>query len=477
MNQSLSRRARMLSAHTIPQTVQGPVMYWMSRDQRIDHNWALVYAAELAEQSGTHLDIVFALAPTFLGATMRHYDFMLKGLEEVEKRAQELGINFILLQGNPPECIADTLAQSKYGALVTDFSPLKISRQWKKQVVDFLHTRESTRNVPCIEVDAHNIVPTWLASPKQEFAARTFRPKLAEHMKEFFVPFPKVSDVYSNKSKGKHLAGHNKHSIHSPIDWDKVRSSCTVSTEVGPVDWIIPGAQAAHKVLQNFVEQGFKKYADVRNEPSVQGQSNLSPYLHFGQISAQYAVQCLTQKLTLKELSRGTFFDEIVVRRELSDNFCFYNPDYDSLRGAPTWAQETLRNHIKDKRDYTYTYEQLRDAGTHDELWNAAQNEMLIRGKMAGYMRMYWAKKILEWTESPEQAIEYAIKLNDTYELDGRDPNGYVGILWSIAGLHDRPWFNRKIFGLIRYMSEKGVRAKINAQAYIDAYSSKKSLF
>lgn len=473
MNQSLSRRARMLSEHPIPEVVKGSVMYWMSRDQRIDHNWALIYAAELAQKSGTRLDIVFALAPTFLGATLRHYDFMLKGLEEVEKRAQELNINFILVQGNPPECITETVTKGGYGALITDFSPLKISREWKKQVVDSLRTQNQTQHIPCIEVDAHNIVPAWLASPKQEFAARTFRPKLAEHMKEFFIPFPEVKNIYTAKNQ----AGHDKHNKHIPVDWNKVRASCKVSDEVGPVDWIIPGVHAAHKVLQNFVEHGFKKYVDLRNEPSVQGQSNLSPYLHFGQISAQYVVQCLTRHLTLKELARGTFFDEIVVRRELSDNFCLYNQDYDSLRGAPAWAQETLRNHVKDTRDYNYTYEQLRDAETHDELWNAAQNEMRTRGKMAGYMRMYWAKKILEWTQNPEQAIEFAIKLNDTYELDGRDPNGYVGILWSIAGLHDRPWFNRKIFGLIRYMSEKGVRAKINAQAYIDAYSSKKSLF
>jgi deoxyribodipyrimidine photo-lyase len=165
--------------------------------------------------------------------------------------------------------------------------------------------------------------------------------------------------------------------------------------------------------------------------------------------------------------SRETFLEELVVRRELSDNFCFYNSNYDNFRGFPEWARKTLDIHRGDAREYHYTAEQLECAETHDDLWNAAQTEMVKRGKMHGYMRMYWAKKILEWTESPEMAMEVAVYLNDRYELDGRDPNGYAGIAWSIGGVHDRAWNERPVFGKIRYMSYNGCKTKFNVKEYL----------
>ena len=159
--------------------------------------------------------------------------------------------------------------------------------------------------------------------------------------------------------------------------------------------------------------------------------------------------------------------EELVVRRELSDNFCYYNDRYDSVEGFPDCAIQTLRNHREDRRPYAYSLSQLEGAGTHDELWNAAQMEMVKKGKMHGYMRMYWAKKILEWTGSPEEAFEIALYLNNRYELDGRDPNGYAGCAWSIGGVHDRAWFERPLFGKIRYMSYNGCKSKFNVNDYI----------
>jgi Deoxyribodipyrimidine photo-lyase type II (EC 4.1.99.3) len=159
--------------------------------------------------------------------------------------------------------------------------------------------------------------------------------------------------------------------------------------------------------------------------------------------------------------------EELIVRRELSDNFCFYNASYDSLKGFPLWAKATLHDHRKDPRAYSYTLKELENAQTHDELWNAAQREMTLKGKMHGYLRMYWAKKILEWTETPVQALRIAIYLNYKYELDGRDPNSYTGIAWCIGGVHDRPWKEREIFGKIRYMSYRGMHSKFNVSEYI----------
>jgi deoxyribodipyrimidine photo-lyase len=236
------------------------------------------------------------------------------------------------------------------------------------------------------------------------------------------------------------------------------------------VGWLVPGARAAQKVLQIFISENLSRYASERNDPNAQAQSNLSPYLHFGQISAQRVVLELLK--IPPSLSREAFLEELIVRRELAENFCLYNEAYDAFAGFPAWAQKTLNTHRSDPREFIYTREEFEKAVTHDELWNAAQREMVRTGKMHGYLRMYWAKKILEWSASPEEALATAIFLNDTYELDGRDSNGYTGIAWSIGGVHDRPWFDRPIFGSIRYMNANGLRRKFDSVTYAARFTA-----
>jgi deoxyribodipyrimidine photo-lyase len=209
------------------------------------------------------------------------------------------------------------------------------------------------------------------------------------------------------------------------------------------------------------------RYGAQRNDPTLDAQSHLSPYIHFGQLSAQ-RIALEVFKADAGEEVKDTFLEELIVRRELSDNFCYYNLDYDNTNGFPAWARKTLDEHRKDPRDYLYSRDQFEQAETHDDLWNAAQREMAKRGKMHGYMRMYWAKKILEWTPSPEIALETAIYLNDRYAIDGRDPNGYAGIAWSIGGVHDRAWNERMVFGKVRYMSYNGCKSKFNIKRYIE---------
>lgn len=230
--------------------------------------------------------------------------------------------------------------------------------------------------------------------------------------------------------------------------------------------WIKSGEDEAHLVMKYFLENKLFLYDKKRNDPTKDGQSNLSPYLHFGQISAQRIV-LEVMKTNADEQSKNTFLEELIVRKELSDNYCFYNMNYDNFNGLPEWAKKTLNKHRDDRRKYIYTLEQFENAKTHDDLWNAAQMEMVKKGKMHGYMRMYWAKKILEWSESPEQAFKIAIYLNDKYELDGRDPNGYTGIAWSLGGLHDRAWNERPIFGKVRYMNYNGCKSKFDVIKYI----------
>jgi deoxyribodipyrimidine photo-lyase len=305
------------------------------------------------------------------------------------------------------------------------------------------------------EVDAHNIVPCWTASSKQEYAAYTIRPKLRRLLPDFLKPFPHLK---------KH--SHNWGEKFISPDWARCLKTLDVDRTVTEVGWIESGEKAAFRVMKKFIKNRLDLYDKQRNDPVKDGQSGLSPYIHFGQISAQRIALEVHDAMAGKN-SRDAFIEELIIRRELADNFCFYNTNYANVEGFPAWAKKTLNEHRNDRRKYIYTREQFENALTHDNLWNAAQMEMVKKGKMHGYMRMYWAKKILEWTESPEQAMEIAVYLNDRYELDGRDPNGYAGIAWSIGGVHDRAWNERPVFGKIRYMSYNGLKTKFDIKEYI----------
>jgi len=434
------------------ETASGPVVYWMSRDQRVNDNWALIHAANEARKRRAPLAVVFNLVPEFLGATVRQYDFMLNGLREIEKSLQKLSIPFVLLTGKPATNIPLFLKKTGAGLLVKDFSPLKINRLWTKDVA-------ARANIPIHEVDAHNIVPCRIAAGKQEFGAYTIRPRINRRLGEFFDDFPRLR---------KH-AYPWPHKI-VPINWQKIRGTIKVDNKVAAISWLHAGEKAARKVLKEFIAKRLISYDEKRNDPNENGQSNLSPYLHFGQISAQRAAMEI-MKAAAGDGAKGAFLEELIIRRELSDNFCFYNNNYDNPDGFPDWAKRTLNDHRNDPREYSYSTDQFEMAETHDDLWNAAQKEMVITGKMQGFMRMYWAKKILEWTPNVEKAMIIAIYLNDKYELDGRDPNGYAGIAWSLGGVHDRAWGERDIFGKIRYMNFGGCKRKFDVAAYIEKIS------
>ena len=431
------------------QVGSGRVIYWMSRDQRVKDNWALLHAQELARASKQSLAVVFCLNSKFLGATMRQYGFMIKGLQQVEEDLHQKQIPFFLLLGSPEETMLEFLDDKNVGAVVTDFDPLRIKRKWKETV---------GKHIDCalVEVDAHNIVPCWQASPKLEFGAYTIRPKIKRLLSEFFTEFPQLRSQSVLWAKG-----------YTRVDWVKAFASLQMGMSVPEVGWLVPGEKAARAWLKRFISRKLADYDLRRNNPTIDGQSGLSPYLHFGQISAQRVALEVKSAAGISQKNKESFLEELVIRRELADNFCFYNPLYDSYEGFPKWAQESLAKHKKDKREYIYTLQEFEQAKTHDALWNAAQIEMVRTGKMHGYMRMYWAKKILEWSISPEEAIKIAIQLNDMYELDGRDPNGYVGVAWSIGGVHDRAWFERSVFGKVRYMNYNGCKSKFDVKKYI----------
>ncbi len=426
----------------------GPVVYWMQREQRAADNFGLLYAQVRARELKRPLGVVFCLAPAFLGAGRRQFAFMLRGLEETADNLRRKNIPFFLLRREPGVEIPRFLKQYRAALLVGDFNPLRLPRSWQRAAAKAV-------SVPFDEIDSHNIVPCRLASPKQEFAASTFRPKIDKLLPRFLNRIPPL----------------RKHPFSWPgkvsaVDWEEVVRTLRADRSIGEVDWIAPGEKAARARLKKFIREKLARYPDDRNDPNLDGQSGLSPYLHFGQISPQ-RVALEIKAAAAPEKAKAAFLEELIVRRELSDNFCFYQPKYDRVAGFPEWARKNADEHRSDRRGYLYTPKQLEAAETHDDLWNAAQTELVRRGTIPGYLRMYWGKKILEWTKSPEEALETAIDLNDRYQLDGRDPNGYAGIAWSIGGVHDRPWPSRKVFGKVRYMNYNGCKRKFDVARYI----------
>ncbi|XP_061493559.1 deoxyribodipyrimidine photo-lyase-like isoform X1 [Rhineura floridana] len=452
------RRVRLVSQDPdLKEGAQG-ILYWMSRDQRVQDNWAFLYAQRLALKQKLPLHICFCLVPKFLEATIRHFGFLLRGLKEVAEECKELSVPFHLLVGFAKDLLPPFVTQHGIGGVVTDFAPLRVPMQWVENVRARLPP-----DVPFVQVDAHNIVPCWVASDKQEYGARTIRRKIHDRLAEFLTEFPPViKHPYPAEFQAE------------PVDWDACYASLQVDRSVKEVDWAQPGTASGLAMLEEFMKERLKFFGTDRNNPNQAALSNLSPWFHFGQISVQRAILEVCKLRSRYKESVESFIEEAVVRRELADNFCYYNQNYDKVEGAYDWAKTTLKLHAKDKRPHLYMLKQLEEGKTHDPLWNAAQLQMVHEGKMHGFLRMYWAKKILEWTTSPEEALEFSIYLNDRYELDGRDPNGYVGCMWSICGIHDQGWAERAVFGKIRYMNYAGCKRKFDVDQFECKYNPRK---
>jgi deoxyribodipyrimidine photo-lyase len=444
-NIDITRRGRCLAQG---QHGQGPVVYWMSRDQRVNDNWALLWAQQEALIHHKGLLVVFCMIPDYPGATPRHYSFMRKGLRELQEKLNQCNIGFRLLEQSPEVILPQFLDTIDAHLLVSDFDPLRIKQQWKKMLIDRL-------KVPLHEVDTHNIVPAWIISDKKEYGAYTLRPKIKRVLDDYLTDIPAVQ---------LHPFNWNNPPPEAPETYRGERVA-SQTTEAYP--WIQAGEAAAHLAAVNFVQQRLATYTKARNNPCLDGQSGLSPYLHFGQLSPQ-RLAWMVSRSALPAETKDAFLEELVVRRELADNFCYYEPAYDRVAGFPDWARKTLDQHRNDQRAAVYSLAEFENGTTHEMLWNACQQDLVQSGKLHGFLRMYWAKKILEWTPDPETALEYAITLNDRYSLDGRDPNGYTGIAWSLGGVHDRAWRERAVFGKIRYMNEAGCRRKFDVAGYID---------
>ena len=427
------------------------VLYWMQRDKRVYDNWALITSQYRAIKNRVPLYVCFQYTGDNRESNTRHYEFLFKGLEQTAQTLEQHNIRFLLLKGKAKDTIPKLIQEHSIGTLIVDYSPLKVYKNRIKKVLEKVQ-------IPFFQVDAHNIVPVWKASDKKEFAAHTIRKKITNNLVDYLTEYPKIiKHPYGEKRE-------NKFSL------SETMKNLNIDISVKPVSWIEPGESAANKSLI-LLNQSLNNYDVHRNDPNKNALSNLSPYFHYGHLSSQRAVLEI-KKFNIPQNDKAAFIEQVIVRKELADNFCEYEINYDYFDGFHPWAQNTLNQHRNDEREYLYPKQQFEEAETHDDLWNAAQNQMMITGKMHGYMRMYWAKKIMEWSPSPEIAQQIAIDLNDKYQLDGRDPNGYTGIAWSIGGIHDRAWFERPVYGKIRYMNYNGCKSKFDVAKYINMYES-----
>ena len=430
------------------------VVYWMQRAERGLNNPAVDVAVDAANALGLPLIVYFSAISNFPNANLRHYVFLNQGLPDIEADLAERNITFIVRRA-PDNSLDALLEEVNAALLIGDENPCREPERWRRVIAKRL-------KIPFWTVDADVVVPIKLF-PKAQYGAYVLRPKLYRELSNYLRPL--------KNPKADHAWKRPKTFASFPVDSDITEGWKSFDRSVGPVESFHGGSQAGRKRLQYFVKHLLKDYDERRNQPEVDGTSRLSPYLHFGHVGPleiALAVDDAAKKNPTLQKARESFFNELIIWRELAVNFVRYTPNYDSVECAENWAHESLSEHASDKRDWIYTLEQMERGETHDDLWNAAQLQMVHYGWMHNYLRMYWAKKILEWSPDPARAFEYSVALNDRYELDGRDPNGYAGIAWAIVGKHDRPWFDRPIFGKVRYMSGASTGKKFDSKGYIE---------
>lgn len=459
------------------EALSGAVVYWMQQSQRAVNNQALDLAIEIATERNAPLWVLFVLIPDAPEANARHYKFMCEGIFECAVALKDRGIAMFMATGQPATILSSL--KDHISVLVTDRGYLK----WQREARNAL--KAALPHHPIYEVECDVIVPVELASGKEEYAAATLRPKLLK-----LLPYDLDAYSVSNPISGIKTLSRppsstliDLSSVKTETDlWKIFNTSVKLDDSVRPVDFFKGGYSHARQRLDNFVPSRLFGYSELRGHPGLDHYSDLSPYLHFGQIAVNEVVIAVLDSLELNPgqipslirnrklpgplADAGSFLEELIVRRELSCNFCWYNLDYDDFSCLPAWARGTLLDHLSDPRPVEYSLDRLENAQTDDLYWNLAQEEMRVTGKMNNYMRMYWGKKLIEWLPDPELAFRYMLWLNNRYELDGRDPNSFAGVAWCF-GKHDRPWTVRPVFGCVRYMNKAGLERKFDMRKYV----------
>lgn len=435
------------------------ILYWMQQSQRTIKNDALNLAIRRGNELGLPVLVVFVIIPDFPDGNERHYKFMVQGLKDVEEGLDNLNIGFRYSLGNIPESIFNYIEDA--AEIIVDKGYLKIQRLWRKKLFEYVY---KNYNMNCFQVECDVLVPVRETSIKEEYSARTIRSKINKKFDKYFVDeedlFPKTVWMEDYIKTPKVFINDND-----------IFKSLKFNVKVSESKFYYGGQKRAYELLNDFIENKIANYLD-RNHPEFDYMSEMSPYLHFGQISILDILNRVRDSYNarddISEDAYKSFLDEIVVRRELAINFVYYNLDYDQFNKMTyDWCYETMNNHRDDSREYIYEIEDFEACQTHDPYWNASMKELIITGKMHTYMRMYWCKKIIEWTRDYEEAYRISIELNNKYNLDGRDPNSYAGVAWCF-GKHDRAWKERKVFGKLRYMNDNGLKRKFNMEGYLE---------
>jgi deoxyribodipyrimidine photo-lyase len=429
------------------------VLYWMQRSQRGVDNHALNLAIDVANVLDLPVVVYFAGISNFPHANLRHYVFLNEGLPDIEEDLAGRNVSFVMRRA-PGESHLQMIADVRAAMVVGDENPMREPERWRRELAVKVM-------VPFWTVDSDVVVPSKLIE-KAQYGAYTIRPRLYRLLPQYLVPFenPRAERAW------KRPRGFRADSVHE----DMTRGWKDFDRSVQPLAEWKGGTHAGLVRLRLFTETMLPQYEVQRNKPEVDGTSALSPYLHYGHVGPQtiaLAVEDAVVRNPALRSARDSYYNELIAWRELMVNFVRYQPNYDTVDCAEAWAKRTISEHARDEREHLYTLEQMEAAGTYDELWNAAQLQMVRHGWMHNYMRMYWGKKILEWTPDAETAFRYCIYLNDKYFLDGRDPNGYGGVAWAIVGKFDRAWGSRPVFGKIRYMSGASTGRKFDSKSYI----------
>ncbi|MEQ1643136.1 MAG: deoxyribodipyrimidine photo-lyase [Pyrinomonadaceae bacterium] len=432
------------------------VLYWMQMFKRVDNNHALIWAIRKANELKLPLVVYEGLKYYYPWASDRIHTFILEGVEEKRLQFEGLGIRYIFyLQrdaGSPKNTVA---ALAKDAALiVTDDFPCFIIPEHNRRIAE-------RAEIAVHAVDSNGIVP-MSKFDKEEYAAYTIRPKIKKMLDRYLVPL-------ANET-----VEHSRIDLDIDSDFETLATSENIPNLVAEcdIDHSVPASTVYHggtangrERLKTFVKDILCNYDKARSKPEQDGSSRLSSYLHFGFLSP-LEIALAVRDADAPQESIDAYLEELIVRRELSYNMTRFNDTYDSLAALPDWVHKTMRKHAGDERQFTYSLEQLERGETHDELWNAAQREMVVTGEMHNYVRMLWGKNVIAWSPTYEIAFETLVHLNNKYCLDGRNPNSYAGILWCF-GKHDRPWMEREVFGQIRYMTSGSTGKKFDSKKYI----------
>jgi len=440
---------RIVELNEAPERPGDYLLYWMQQSQREPSNPALELAVAEANRLGLPVVVGFGLTDAYPEANARHYTFMLEGLAETKRAIEARGIRFVVRRGEPDD-VAIALAQ-RAALVVCDRGYLRAQRAWRKHVA-----AKAGRRV--VQVEGDVVVPIGVASTRREIAARTLRPRLAARLEDFLAPLARTRPLVDAK----------RLPVHSDVALDDVAAlvrSLRIDQSVPAVTELRGGHSEARRRLDAFLARSLDRYVDDRARPGDPHVSAMSPYLHFGQISP-VEIALAIRAAQADARNRDAYIEQLIVRRELSMNFVGTTPDYDRYGCLPGWAQQTLDAHRDDARPQLYAEDELARAATHDPYWNAAMSELLLTGFMHNHIRMYWGKKVLEWSASPEAAFTTLLRLNNRYFIDGRDANSYANVAW-VFGLHDRPWPERPIFGRVRYMNAAGLERKTDIGAYV----------